>query len=62
MKQIPDHPIIRNLEHTGCPNGQEVVYPICPVCGAECEVYYRDKDRDVVGCEGCVSAVDAWGV
>ena len=33
---LPDHPVIRNLEMTGYPDGQEPEYPHCPLCGAEC--------------------------
>lgn len=57
---IPDHPVIRNMERTGYPDGKEPAYPICPICGEECETIYRNKYLDVVGCEECVSTIDAW--
>ena len=31
MHDLPDHPIIRNLERTGYPDGKEPRYPHCPV-------------------------------
>lgn len=34
--------------------------PICPVCGSECDTLYRDKFGDIVGCDECISTVDAW--
>lgn len=57
---IPDHPIIRNCERTGWPDGKDPEYPICPVCGAECETIYKDQEGAIVGCDGCVSIQDAW--
>lgn len=59
-EHIPDHPVIRNMERTGYPDGREPEYPICPVCGEECEIIYRDKWLDIVGCDECISTVDAW--
>lgn len=60
MNNIPDHPVIRNMERTGYPDGKEPIYPRCPVCGAECEDIYKDKDLIIVGCDICVSRTDAW--
>lgn len=37
-----------------------VVYPHCPICGAECEKVYRDKWYEIVGCDECMTAIDAW--
>lgn len=34
--------------------------PRCPVCGAECSTIYRDRYGDAVGCDECVTAIDAW--
>ena len=62
MYDIPDHPVIRNLERTGYPDGKEPEYPRCPICGAECETIYRDKDGDIFGCDECVDTKDAWDV
>lgn len=33
--------------------------PICPICGRVCDTVYKD-DRDVVGCDRYLKAVDAW--
>ena len=56
MPDLPDHPVIRNLERTGYPDGEEPRYPKCPVCGGECETVYKTKD----GCDLCLRPVDAW--
>lgn len=40
--QIQDHPVIRNLELTGYPDGQEPNYPICPICYEETDTFYVD--------------------
>ena len=34
--------------------------PICPVCGKECDTVYLDSDRDVAGCDRCISPEDAY--
>lgn len=34
---IPDDPVIQNMERTGYPDGKEPRYPRCPCCGEECE-------------------------
>lgn len=57
---IPDHPVIRNCERTGYPDGKIPKWPICPMCGEECDTVYRNKNLEIVGCEGCISWVDAW--
>lgn len=33
--------------------------PICPECGSECEIYYQDLSNNIVGCENCLTALDA---
>lgn len=58
--QIPDHPVIRNMERTGYPDGKEPEYPICPVCDQETDTYYKDKHGDIVGCDNCIKTCDAW--
>lgn len=42
------------------PDGKEPKYPICPICGAETDTFYRNRDLDIIGCGECVSTVDAW--
>jgi hypothetical protein len=34
--------------------------PRCPICGEETDTFYRNKDLDIVGCDECVTTVDAW--
>ena len=53
MDDIPDHPVIRNMELTGYPDGKEPEYPHCPVCGEECSEIYRN-DLEIVGCDECI--------
>lgn len=57
---IPDHPVIRNMERTGYPDGKEPEYPHCPVCGAEeiADVYVQDENS-IAGCAVCVTRKDA---
>ena len=57
---IPDHPVIRNMERTGYPDGKEPAYPICPICGEECETIYKNKDHEIVGCDECIRTIEAW--
>ncbi|MEA4932588.1 MAG: hypothetical protein VB071_03225 [Lawsonibacter sp.] len=56
-KEIPDHPIIRNMERTGYPDGREPRGPVCPVCGREADVFYQ-RDGEIIGCWGCVREVN----
>ncbi len=58
----PDHPVIRNMERTGYPDGKEPRYPVCPVCGEECETLYIDCSGKVFGCDECITTVDAWDI
>ena len=48
LYDIPDHPVIRNMERTGYPEGKEPTYPHCPVCGEECDTIYKDKEHDTL--------------
>lgn len=52
---MPDHPVIRNLERTGYPDGKlpEVV---CPNCGAACVTYYQDNYDDHIIAANTASA------
>jgi hypothetical protein len=62
---MTDHPDIVNCERYGYPDGPRK-RPICPVCGEECDTYYRDNtyriDRhgEILGCENCIDELDAW--
>ena len=56
-----DHPVIRNLERTGTPDGKPERYPICPICGSEdAAIIYRDRTGDIVGCDCCMEELNAW--
>lgn len=59
---ILDHPVIRNLERTGRPDGKEPPLPHCPICGGECETVYRNRAFAIVGCDNCIGGMDAWAV
>lgn len=59
--QIPDHPVIRNMERTGYPDGKIPPHPICPICERECDKVYKNRDYGVLGCEWCIDEVTAWG-
>lgn len=54
MIQIPDEYSIRHAGYEPEPDG-----PICPICGGECEIVYKDKTGDIVGCNECLEPVDA---
>jgi hypothetical protein len=32
----------------------------CPVCGNECDWIYENELGEVVGCDGCLSEMDAY--
>lgn len=34
--------------------------PRCPVCMAETDTFKRDYWGDIVGCDECITDVDAW--
>lgn len=59
--QLPDHPVIHNMEMTGTPDGMPEKHTICPVCGEECETaYIRKTDGEPMGCDRCMEAADPW--
>ena len=56
LYDIPDHPVIRNMERTGYPDGKEPEYPHCPVCEErEISDVYEQKDDGIIGCEACIT-------
>lgn len=58
---LPDDPIIQNMERTGYPDGKEPRSPRCPVCGEECETLFTsDLDGSIAGCDVCLTEHDAW--
>lgn len=58
---IPDAPDIRRTMDTGYPD-VNIRWPRCPVCGQECETIYQNDDGEAVGCDECLTALDAWEV
>ena len=59
---LPDHPVVQNMERTGYPDGKEPHYPRCPICGEECETIYKDRYGAYVGCDVCMETKNAWEV
>ena len=58
-REIGDHPVIRNMEQTGYPDGIEPETYHCPLCGAECECVFKHKGHGhIVGCENCIESID----
>lgn len=55
-----EHPTVTNLVTWGTPDGKAVVEPLCPVCGDPCEIVYRDGAGEIVGCDECLTRIDAW--
>lgn len=64
MENIPDHPIIRNCERYGYPDGpQEEKIALCPICGKETDTFYIQSGnvlREIIGCSHCVRVIDSW--
>lgn len=63
---LPDHPDIAMALETGYP--APVRWPVCPVCGAQCDTIYVSRDTgERLGCGFCcdepddeVEEVNAW--
>ena len=62
LMRLPDDPIILKCELTGYPDWKYSEFPICPICGKECDTVYRNSNREIVGCTECVTTDDAWEV
>lgn len=64
MENIPEHPVIRNCEIYGYPDGQEEKVYVCPVCSKEAENFYVNKFdvADVLGCNKCIKVIDSWEI
>lgn len=61
MIDLPDDPIISNIERSGYPGGTEPPLPVCPICGEECETVYRESGTaNILGCNNCLIQEDAW--
>lgn len=57
-----EHPVIRNMEKTGYPDGKTPKVPICPVCHNVCDTVYVDQNQEIIGCDECLTAKDAWDI
>lgn len=51
MNNIPDHPVVADLLQNGLPESPPVY---CPVCGEECETFYKNNHDSIFACENCV--------
>lgn len=60
MYDIPDHPVIRNMEATGHPEGKAEIEILCPICGSTSDTFYKNQDGEVVGCDDCLTKVEPW--
>lgn len=38
----------------------DIPMPICPICQNECNDLYLTEEKMVIGCECCITKVDAW--
>ena len=36
------------------------IYPVCPVCGEDCEEIFFDVNNEVCGCDKCIHSRDAY--
>ena len=34
--------------------------PICPICGQECDLVYKDYRNEIIGCDDCLTAFNAY--
>ena len=57
MEQVADAPWIREAENDGMPDNGEA--PECPIYGHRCRTIYMDSYGDPIGCNECITAVDA---
>ena len=55
MQDLPDDPRIREAELNGYPSPDPVK---CPCCGDDADTFFL-QDGIVIGCNHCVSEVDA---
>ena len=59
INNIQDHPVVRNMMGAGTPDGELADENICPKCGDECDFFYIDADKEIVGCENCICMYNA---
>lgn len=51
--------IKNGTECDGCEQCK-IPLPKCPCCGEECDSFYVDGNKKVLGCESCVERVDSY--
>ena len=61
MIDLPDHPVIRNMERTGYPDGVTPEEPHCPICGKVCDTIYT-VGGEIAGCDECIRIKEALDV
>lgn len=55
-----EHPDITRMNRYGTlSRDKEKKEPICPICGKECERFYKFGGQ-IIGCDMCVKEVDAY--
>lgn len=54
-----EHPDITRMNTYGTLSNDEEKAIFCPVCGKECESFYK-YGREIVGCDMCIKQVDAY--
>lgn len=56
-----EHPDITRMNRYGTLTKEDEKEPICPICGKECESFYKHKASGVIiGCDVCIKVVDAY--
>lgn len=62
-RDIPDHPVIQNMERYGHPEGREPEPPLCLLCGGECEIMYRNRESgEIYGCDLCIEEIEPFEI
>jgi hypothetical protein len=51
-----ENPIITRIMRDG---PEQYPAPCCPVCGQECDTFFKDRFGDIFGCDECVTRTDA---
>lgn len=54
-----EHPDITRMNKCGTLSTEDEKPVFCPICGEECESFYK-LDGRIVGCEMCIEKVDAY--
>lgn len=54
-----EHPDITHALRTGYPRGSDPVDVRCPVCGCPAMYLYVNDDHEIVGCDECLTQIDA---